>query len=308
VPAATSSFEAYWNSDAAHGITERSSKTDPASDLVNLRGGLEKNARKYDDSAYKQAVLDDLPNGASADRPGNWYWGHAKLVADQPEKIENGPERTDLRIGPELKTLINGAQSEVLLISPYFVPGKKDDENFIALAQRGISFKVLTNSLASTDELAVHEGYSDHRRALLKGGVQLFELKPEPGVKMAASDLGGSSGVSLHAKSFVVDQRYVFIGSLNMDQRSKLLNTEMGVIVDSPQLAKAVDEFFTTATSPENAYHVVLGTADGSHPTDLHWRATKDGKEIDYDSEPDTSVGRRAKVALMKLLPIDGLL
>jgi putative cardiolipin synthase len=308
VPAATKSFEAYWNSDAAHGITERGSKTDPANDLAGLRPRLEKNARKYDDSAYKQAVLDDLPNGASADRPGNWYWGPATFVADQPEKIENGPERTDLRIGPELKTLINGAQSEVLLISPYFVPGKKDDENFVALAQRGVSFKVLTNSLASTDELAVHQGYSEHRRTLLKGGVQLFELKPEPGVVMAASDLGASSGVSLHAKSFVVDQRYVFIGSLNMDQRSKLLNTEMGVIVDSKQLAKAVAEFFMTATLPENAYHVVLGNPDGSHPSDMHWRATKDGKEVDYDSEPDTSAGRRAKVVFLKLLPIDSLL
>ena len=308
VPAATATFESYWNSNAAHAMTEYRSRTDPANDLVGLRAVLEKNARKFDDSAYKKAVLDDLPNGASADRPGNWYWGHATLVADQPEKIRAGAERTDLRIGPELKTLINGAQSEVLLISPYFVPGKQDQADFTALAQRGVAFKILTNSLASTDELAVHEGYSDHRRALLKGGVQLFELKPEPGVKMAAADSAGSSSIGLHAKSFVVDQRYVFIGSMNMDQRSKLLNTEMGVIVDSPQLAKAIAEFFETATLPANAYHVVLGAADGSHASEMHWQATQDGKAIDYDSEPDASVAKRAKVVLMKLLPIDGLL
>lgn len=308
VPAATRSFEGYWTGDAAHPVTQYRSKHDPASDLIGLRAVLEKSARKYDDSAYKQAALDDLPNGASADRRGNWYWGLARLVADQPEKIAAGSERTDLRIGPQLKTLLSSAHSAVLLISPYFVPGKQDEQNFIALAQRGVAVKVLTNSLASTDELAVHEGYSDHRRALLKGGVQLFELKPEPGVKMAAADSAGSSGVSLHAKSFVVDQRYVYIGSMNMDQRSKLLNTEMGVVVDSPQLAKAVAEFFGTATLPANAYHVVLGAADGSHASEMHWQASKDGKEVDYDSEPDASVGRRAKVALMKLLPIDGLL
>lgn len=308
VPAATSSFEAYWNSDAAHAVTEYRSKTDPASDLVGLRADFEKNARKFDESAYKQAVLSDIPNGASADRPGNWYWGHATLVADQPEKIAADSSRTDLRIGPELKTLINGAQSEVLLISPYFVPGAEDEKNFVSLAQRGVAVKVLTNSLASTDELAVHEGYSDHRHALLKGGVQLFELKPEPGVKMTATDSAASSAVSLHAKSFVVDERYVFIGSLNMDQRSKLLNTEMGVVVDSPQLAKAVGEFFATATLPANAYHVVLGAPDGTHASKMHWETTKDGKPIDYDDDPDVSKGRRAKILLLKLLPIDGLL
>jgi len=308
VPGASKTFDAYWNSDAAHPVTEYRSKKDPGVDLDALRTELDKDARKFDQSAYAQSVLNDLPNGSSADRPGNWYWGSATLVADQPEKIQPGRDQPGLRIGPELKTLLSGAQSELLLISPYFVPGKGDEENFIELAQRKVAVKVLTNSLASTDEVAVHEGYSDHRRALLKGGVQLFELKPAPGVEMAAADKGGSSGVSLHAKSFVVDRRYVFIGSMNMDQRSKLLNTEMGVVVDSPQLAKAIAEFFETATLPANAYHVVLGAADGSHASEMHWRTTTDGKEIDEDSEPDTSLGKRAKILLMKLLPIDGLL
>lgn len=308
VPDATRTFDAYWNSDAAHPVTEYRSKKDPGVDLDALRPELEKDARKFDQSAYAQSVLNDLPNGSSADRPGNWYWGNATLVADQPEKIQPGPDQPSLRIGPDLKTLLNGAQSEVLLISPYFVPGKGDEQEFTALAQRKVAVKVLTNSLASTDEVAVHEGYSDHRRALLKGGVQLFELKPAPGVEMAAADSGGSSGVSLHAKSFVVDRHYVFIGSMNMDQRSKLLNTEMGVVVDSPELAKAIAEFFQTATLPANAYHVVLGAADGSHASEMHWRTTTDGKDIDEDSEPDTTLRRRAKVLLMKLLPIDGLL
>ncbi len=308
VPAATATFESYWNSDAAHPLSEYHSKAHSDNGLAALRTTLEKNARKFDASAYAYAAVDDLPNGASADRPGNWYWGPATLVADQPEKIVAESGRGALSIGPRLRALINGAQSEVLLISPYFIPSAKDERNFTEIAQRGVAFKVLTNSLASNDVLAAHEGYSDHRRALLKGGVQLFELKPAPGVEMAAADAGASSGVSLHAKSFVVDRRYVFIGSLNMDQRSKLLNTEMGVVVDSPQLAKAVAEFFGTATLPANAYHVVLGARDGSHPTELHWQASKDGKDVDYDSEPDATLRKRAEVLLLKLLPIDGLL
>jgi putative cardiolipin synthase len=280
------------------------SSADPSTE----RAYLEKNARTFEQSAYKEAAVNDLPNGASADRPGNWYWGPANLVADQPEKIEAGPERTDLRISPQLNGMIKQAQSEVLVISPYFVPSDQADANFIAVAQRGVKFKVLTNSLASTDELAVYDGYAGHRRKLLAGGVQLYELKPAPGVKMAATEMGQSSGVALHAKSIVVDDRYVFIGSMNMDERSKLLNTEMGVVVDSPQLAKAVAQFFATASLPANAYHVVLGAADGTDPSGLHWQYSENGKDVDARSEPDASLARHAKAQLMKLLPLDGLL
>ncbi len=272
------------------------------------RAFLEKNARTFESSAYKAAAADDLPNGASADRPGNWYWGPASLVADRPEKIDAGPERIDLRINPQLNGMIRQAQSEVLVISPYFVPSAKGEADFVAVAKRGVAFKVLTNSLASTDELPVYSAYSEHRRKLLAGGVQLYELKPAPGVAMTATDEGLSSGLSLHAKSIVVDHRYVFIGSMNMDQRSNLLNTEMGVVVDSTQLAKAVAEFFATATLPANAYHVVLGSPDGKDSANLHWEYNAKGKDVDASAEPDASLGRHAKAMLMKLLPIDGLL
>jgi len=290
------------------GDSHAAAKSMSSADLSTERAYLEKNARTFEQSAYKEAAANDLPNGASADRPGNWYWGPANLVADQPEKIEAGPERTDLRISPQLNGMIKQAQSEVLVISPYFVPNDAADANFIAIAQRGVAFKVLTNSLASTDELPVYNGYAKHRRKLLAGGVQLYELKPAPGVQMAATDMGQSSGVALHAKSIVVDKRYVFIGSMNMDVRSKLLNTEMGVVVDSPQLAKAVAEFFATATLPGNAYHVVLGGPNGTDPSGLHWEYSENGKAVDASSEPDASLGRHAKAQLMKLLPMDGLL
>ncbi|HEY2345788.1 MAG TPA: phospholipase D-like domain-containing protein [Xanthomonadaceae bacterium] len=280
------------------------SSDDPAQE----RAILEKNARGFEQSAYSDAAATDLPFGASADRPGNWFWGPASLVADQPEKIEQGPERKDLRISPELRGMIRSAKSEVLVISPYFIPSGHDDVNLIGLAQGGVAVKVLTNSLASTDELAAYDGYSAHRRDLIAGGVQLYELKPAPGAPTTATDAGRSSGVSLHAKAIVVDHRYVFIGSMNMDVRSKLLNTEMGVVVDSPQLAKTVTDFFATATAPANAYHVVLGAPDGSDRGSLHWESRKDGKDVDEDREPDASPGRRFKALLVKLLPLDGLL
>jgi len=318
VPAATRSFETYWNSAAAQPLHPRAQAVAPAAKgakatdadvgLVAVRAGLEKDARTFDATAYRQEAANDLPAGASADRPGNWYWGHATLVADDPAKIDAGPERSDLRISPQLQATIAGAQSDVLLISPYFVPSKPEEQRFVALAKRGVAFKVLTNSLASTDEVPVHAGYASHRRALLEGGVQLFELKPTSDAPTSVTDAGRSSGASLHAKAFVVDDRYVFVGSLNMDQRSKLLNTEMGVVVDSPQLAKAVKEFFETATAPANAYNVVLEAGEGSQTSQMHWRTSKDGKDVDYDAEPDTSLHRHVEALLMRALPLEGLL
>ena len=120
---------------------------------------------------------------------------------------------------------------------------------------------MLTNSLAATDEPLVHAGYARYRRELLEGGVELYELRPLVGNQPAAH--GTSSGVSLHAKCIVVDRQRIFIGSMNMDQRSKLLNTEMGVVTNSADLASAVGDYFDRAVRPKNTFRVVL---DGTGP------------------------------------------
>jgi putative cardiolipin synthase len=265
---------------------------------------LNKDVRAFAQSDYAQAVLDELPDGPTADKRGAWFWGDAELVADQPEKIEATGDVPALRIGPQLKSMLDGAQHEILATTPYFIPGKAGTEHLVSLAQSGLSIKILTNSLASTDEPAAHAGYVHYRKTLVEGGVQLYELKPTSGQSQSSTSLGTSSGISLHAKTIVVDRRQVFIGSLNMDQRSKLLNTEMGVIVDSPGLAQAVSEFFLTATQPSNAYQVTIDPASKN----LIWTAEDDGKSVSYQSDPGATTKRRTEVTLLRLLPIDSLL
>ncbi len=308
VKEASHAFDEYWNCDAAYPVTAYRGKHASHYDLAQLRVDLTREARKFAQSDYAQATLDELPYGPSADRPGAWFWGPAMLVADQPAKIETAKDDPELRIGPQIKAMTDQARQSVLLISPYFVPGDKDTRYLGSLAARGVTVEVLTNSLASTDEPAVHAGYSRYRRALLEGGVQLYELRPAAGAPQAATSGGKSSGVSLHAKAIVVDRQWVFIGSMNMDERSKLLNTEMGIIVDSPPLAKAVTRFFDTAAAPTNAYHVVLVGKDRPHAGQLQWQTMQDGKQKLYYHDPDTSVQRRLEVKLLKLLPIEGLL
>jgi putative cardiolipin synthase len=138
--------------------------------------------------------------------------------------------------------------------------------------------------------------------------VQLYELLPAPGAAQPATAGGASSGVSLHAKAVIVDRAHVFIGSLNMDQRSKLLNTEMGVIIDSPPLALAVKQFFDSAILPENAFQVVLQKSPESGAIRMTWLWHEGGKTMSNQSDPGASEMRRLEVWVMRLLPIEGLL
>ncbi|GAB2543612.1 phospholipase D family protein [Rhodanobacter koreensis] len=310
VKEASHAFDEYWNCDAAYPVTAFHGKRANHYDLAKLRVDLAHDARTFAQSDYAQATLDQLPDGPSSDRPGAWFWGPATLVADQPAKIDadNARDERSLRIGPHIKSMIDQAQQDVLLISPYFVPGDRGSHYLTSLASRGVTVKVLTNSLASTDEAAVHAGYSRYRRALLEGGVDLYELRPAAGVEQPATAKGTSSGVSLHAKAIVVDQQVVFIGSMNMDQRSKLLNTEMGIIVDCPQLAVAVTQFFDTATLPATAYHVVLTAHDSPHGGKMEWLASDGGKPVVYHRDPEATLKRRLEVDLLRLLPIEGML
>ena len=141
---------------------------------------------------------------------------------------------------PSSPNLDSPVQNELLIVSPYFVPGDTGVAWLGGLVKRGVRVTVLTNSLAATDVGAVHAGYQRYRKALLEAGVRLYELKPEAIEHERAKRGGGISGsrASLHAKTFVFDRRAVFIGSLNLDPRSIQLNTEIGLVCESAPLAE----------------------------------------------------------------------
>ena len=156
---------------------------------------------------------------------------------------------------------MNRTKREVFLVSPYFVPGKEGVALLAAARARGPRVVVITNSLASTDGVPVHSGYQRYRKALLQAGVELYEMKPTGGGAGGSGGSlrgsGGSSGASLHAKTFAFDRRIGFIGSYNLDPRSSRLNTEMGVLFDSPALAKRLP-IETERELARNAYRVEL--------------------------------------------------
>jgi putative cardiolipin synthase len=307
---AARAFDVYWNSDMAYPLKAYRTARNSGADLSALRPELSGAVRAFAQSDYAQAVLEELPNGATGDRPGRWLWGDGTLLVDQPQKVETDHDEPALRIGPKVKEAIDGAQSELLLISPYVVPSSRGARYLTGLARRGVAVRVLTNSLASTDEPAAEAGYTRVRRELLEGGLQLYELQPSPGERQRPAEAGRSSGISLHAKAIVVDRRFVFIGSMNLDPRSRLLNTEMGVLVDCPTLAEEVARFFEQAAAPRSAFHVELERVDGPSGQDarLTWSWDDHGSLMTAHHDPEVRISRRLEFDVLRLLPIQGLL
>jgi putative cardiolipin synthase len=167
------------------------------------------------------------------------------------------------------------------------------------LTARGVTVRVLTNSAISNDVLPAHAGYANTRKELLRAGMELYELRPDSNMKRQWSVLAGSSGAALHAKSLVFDRQAVFIGSFNLDPRSAVLNTEIGVMIDSPEIAQQVGELMDEGVSPGSAFHVTLDETGN-----LVWTTGNNGETVQYHKEPGTSFWQRFVVGIVRLLPI----
>jgi putative cardiolipin synthase len=234
----------------------------------------------------------------------DFEWSTARLLRDDPLKTLDTTGRTDVLLLASLLEVIGRPERSFDLVSPYFVPGDGGTQALVALSQRGVRFRLLTNSFAATDVSAVHSGYAKRRKDLLAAGAVLYELRPSAAERAAGEERArtGSSGASLHAKTFTVDGRRLFVGSFNFDERSARLNTEMGLLIDSPRLAARHAQTFATDV-PAGAYEVRL-TADGG----LQWIERTPSGETRYTTEPGTGILQRAFIGFLSLLPIDWLL
>lgn len=232
------------------------------------------------------------------------HWGRAKVFADRPDKLLTSPDDRSTHMGPRLQADVHDATSEVLIFSPYFVPGDTGVDWLAALVERGVRVRILTNSLASNDVGVVHAGYSRYRKDLLRAGVGLYEAKARSAKPEEDQDQhwSGSSRASLHAKTFAFDRQRLFVGSLNLDPRSAVLNTEMGIVFDNAQLAGMVSDWFDTRLR-DVAYELRLDERG-----DIEWvEHSADGDRI-HQTEPNTGFLKRMSVWFARLLPIEGQL
>jgi len=293
VDQAAAVFDEFWNSAAV--IPIRALGRARKYGLRNILRRLERMRAKTTAGPYIDRALDeDAVRSILAGRGAIHWTAQARVLSDPPEKLTGaGTERWLMRT---VRPLLGSASHELQIVSPYFIPGEQGTAQLVALAGRGVRISVLTNSLAATDVTAVHGAYAPSRRALLEGGIALFELKPYD-IRSRVS-LFGSSGASLHGKAFTVDGGLGFVGSMNMDPRSVSLNTEMGVVFQQPGAVGGLRRLFAEETAPGRSYRLAL--EDGR----VVWHDDAASAPRVLRAEPRASLRRRLAAWIIGWLPL----
>jgi putative cardiolipin synthase len=307
VQAMSNSFDAYWNSASATPVGAFLDTPPGAEHLEQALSRMAANAERFRASAYAQALR--VSGIGPLLRAGRFplVSAHASVFdTGVPAPAAKGATDAARPVAVAIRQLVEGAQHEAMLISPYFIPSARGVEFLCGLVKRGVHVRVLTNSLASTDVPVVHAGYARYRPGLLACGVELHEMRPRSS-KSGKTRAGLSSGASLHAKAVMVDGRSVLIGSMNLDPRSRLSNSEIAVLIESPILAQQIGALFEEATSPEQAFGVEL-TELGDANAALAWRGSENGQPVRYEDEPLASWWRRLVAGLLGVLAPEELL
>ena len=298
VEQASAIFDAFWNSPAVVPIAALNTTTpdELAGFLSDVDdAALEARARPY----LSRVAASDTVRGYLEGRLQPHWSTTLEVVSDPPLKAGDD-DRADW-LATRLGDAVRGSRDKALLVSPYFVPGDTLTRELGGLVDAGVQVGIVTNSLAANDVPAVHSGYAGYRMPLLRGGVQLSEMKARGQQDMAGAF--GSSGASLHTKAFVLDDRHGFVGSFNLDPRSANLNTEMGVLFDDPGLAAGVRAEYLRLSSPQASYWLYLD-ANG----ELRWLDRAATPPAALDREPDASWPRRMLAAVLGWLPIESQL
>ena len=300
------SFDEYWNSPLSYPIATLVGTQPTEADLQQGQQRMADFTAAEKGSAYLQRLADSDLSNSIRNHSVEFIWGEGKVYADPPEKLTQSTGDSDYQMWTDVKPYMANAQKELIILSPYFVPGKSGVAFLKQLRERGVRVRILTNSLASTDVGIVHAGYSRYRKALLRAGVELYELNEVTSKEERRAWSKGEIGrgkSSLHAKSFVIDREIVFIGSLNLDARSVVQNTEIGVVLESAEIGGRVAYNFDQRID-EVGFRLAL-EEDEQGGEQLRWYSLVDGKPATFTADPYTSFWRRFGIGFMRLLPIE---
>ncbi|MCG2591620.1 phospholipase D family protein [Ramlibacter sp. XY19] len=342
----SASFDRFWNDELAYPVQTLLDekelaalrKPDAAASAAQVPGGPGPAPTLPVTASPTVLPAVSVAAAANADRPAldlrsvPLYWAPATLLVDQPGKVGPGDDEVDAgeTVIDGLLSLMQAAQRDVLIVSPYFVPGEQMMGVYRQLRQRNVRIRVLTNSLASNDAPAAHAGYARYRDALLKMGVEVYEMRSDPaavanligshgggsssgrsekevgtgiGIGSAAggSKSGTQSRASLHSKAVFIDGRLAVIGSMNLDLRSKLKNSEVGLVIRSAPLTQQATAVIERQLAT-GAYR--LEQRNGHY----HWVAPKGAGFPDSDEEPGASTRLKVFVKLLGPFAPDAML
>ena len=290
VPQLSASFDQFWNSKYAIPIASVASSVDAeANSAPPVEAQLSDNDRWLEQEVTAKKL--------------ELIWAPATVLADRPAKIasETSPDE-ELTIANDITALMGTAKQDLSIISPYFIPGKQGVALIAKLVENGVKVRILTNSLASTDSPLVDIGYARYRVPLLKLGVDLREMRPKLGQKHSRLHPFRSSNASLHAKALVIDQKIVFIGSLNMDERSAKINSELGLVINSTEIAREVTSLLDDI-STDGSYKLQLDQHDH-----VEWMSGDGGTQKIWHTDPATSRTERVWLTILSPFAPDEIL
>lgn len=302
------SFDVFWNSRWAVPVSAVIDEAPSSAEAARRRKRLESWVQEKQPSfPYRIDHTRKEFYDALAEVRHKLIWADAELIYDDPEK-KVGTDTGYQGIKPRMNAMKGQVKEEILVEAAYYIPRESMVSGAAELSKKGIRLRLLTNSMATNDGAAAFSGYSSHREDLIRNGVELYELRPDLGTQRKFwSLLAGKSTATLHTKTAVVDRKVTIIGSYNSDPRSADINTEMVLVIESPELAEKVIEFMDVGVDPSNSYHLVLEneTGDGDDDGELTWVSVENGNEVREDSDPKSGFWRPVSAWFMSLLPID---
>jgi cardiolipin synthase C len=300
-------FDRYWNADAVYPLQSiTKTNVDPA----ELRRRFEEWTGPVqtppppplpaNDLLGYGPIQEDLDGGKLG-----LIWADAYTFADHPDKPfegEAGGELLETSVTFNVFEALRKAQTELVITSPYLVPGDDGMKMLRELAARKVRLVAMTNSLSATDEPVVHLGYRKYREDLIDLGVDIYEISPSRTKRNLRHKLFASSLGRMHSKVAVVDKKSLFVGSMNLDPRSASINTELGAVIDSPQLAREMLRIIDVDRL-QSSYRVTRKPGGG-----LYWAGVEGDQEMVHEEEPEVSLWLRFKLFLLAPLIPEALL
>jgi len=291
-------FSRYWHSRSAYPVDKVTSRKNEYS-LKRLSGDIREIVDCPSSAEYIDALKSSDIINLFLNEELDLEWARVRMISDDPAK-GLGEAKGDGLLINQLEELIGEPSEEVALVSPYFVPTRVGTEFLRRLTDKGIRIRILTNSLEATNYISVHAGYKRFRRDLLEAEAELYELRHI--VEYEGVGPPGSPPTSLHAKTFAVDGKRIFIGSFNFNPRSANRDTELGFIIESSYLAKQIHEAFDSII-PLNSYQALLNEQGR-----LYWIEGYGENLKYYSTEPRAGLWRRYAAGFLSLLPVERFL
>jgi putative cardiolipin synthase len=288
-------FDTYWNHKLAVPMEALYTDKDPEK-LQEARTALLQDMRDSGDSIYAEAINTPLMKQLN-ELSLSPYIADARLLTDDPQKLLEDVSDEQQIVVNELRKALLAAEEEIIIFTPYFIPRKSGIELAQQLRDKGIRVVVITNSLATNNHTSVHSAYASYRKDLLKAGVELWEARADAAKVTTDDGQSQLEHLTLHTKGILIDKKRIFVGSLNLDPRSIDINTEMGLLIDSPEMGAMLTES-ALSSIPDMAYRLQLGDDNK-----ITWHATIDGKQVIETKDPQTSGWRRFSAWFLKIAP-----